>query len=73
MYPKRMGLSVSVTIGAISVMAESDAPYPDAAQDLTNRVRELLHDAVEQCHSAGWNPMTNTEEIQALTDWDEDA
>lgn len=68
-----MALTVSITIGAISVMAESDAPYPDAAQDLTNRVRELINEAVGQCHTAGWNPMLNIEEVQAITDWDDDA
>jgi len=55
-------------LGALEVSIECDATYPDALDDITSRVRQLFHDALEICKEHGLDP------IQAVfvPDLDED-
>lgn len=53
-------LKISADIGWVSVSIQTDGAYPDIADDLTNRAKNLLQEAVTQCWEAGWDPMTDS-------------
>lgn len=48
---------VVIQIGQLEVRCETDKMYPDAAQDVTNRAREALRDAVTLARKANWVPV----------------
>lgn len=71
-----MAIRVEAAIGQLYVAASIDSPYPDAAHDLTGRVKDLLATAVEQAVMADWDPTLPSapieEEEEALIGEDED-
>lgn len=46
----------TVELGQIKICCETNLPYPDAAQDVTNRAHQLLTEAVFRVREAGWMP-----------------
>lgn len=46
----------SVSIGGVLVAIETDVPYPDVANDLTNRAAELMKQTLAEVKTAGWTP-----------------
>lgn len=52
-----MSTYVFLTLGAITVGIDSEASYPDAMDDITNRAKSLLHEGLEYCKEYGIDPM----------------
>mgnify|MGYP003346779282 FL=1 len=46
----------SVNIGGVTVSIETDVPYPDVANDLTNRAAELMKQTLAEVRTSGWTP-----------------
>lgn len=59
-------LNIIVEIGSIVVSVETDSAYPDIADDLTNRAKTLINEAVEQCALSGWNPIISAEPTEEI-------
>lgn len=48
---------VVVRMGEFEVRLETDGTYPDCANDVTNRAKDLLKTSVAEVKAAGWSPL----------------
>lgn len=64
-------LKICAEIGWVKVTVKTDSAYPDIADDLTNRARYLLSQAVTECYESGWNPMVDEKSVEVSVEEEE--
>ena len=63
---------IFVSLGALTVGIDSDANYPDAIDDITNRTKNLLNEALEMCKEKGLDPLAEYATVPDFDDYNDE-